>query len=48
MIAKLQEIADQYPAEVFTPEGGRTLDGIAGTAIRERMLGEILRLKETI
>jgi hypothetical protein len=40
LIAKLQEIANYYPAHIFTPEG-KTPDGIAGTAIRERMLAEI-------
>jgi hypothetical protein len=47
VVAKLQEIADQYPASIFTSEG-RTSDGIAGTAIRERMLGEIRRLQEEL
>lgn len=45
LIAKLEEIAGYYPADIFTPEGN-TPDGIAGTAIRMRMLAEIRRLKE--
>lgn len=44
MISKLQEIADYYPAHIFTA-GGKTSDGIAGTAIRERMLAEIRFLR---
>jgi hypothetical protein len=45
LIAKLQEIANYYPAHIFTPDG-KTSDGIAGTAIRERMLAEIRFLRE--
>lgn len=45
VIAKLEEIAAQYPEHVFTPDG--TLpDAIAGTAIRQRMLAEIRMLRE--
>lgn len=45
LVEKLREIADYYPAHVFTPEG-MTPDGIAGTAIRERCLAEIRRIEE--
>jgi hypothetical protein len=48
----LQSIADQYPTEVFTDreiarcvEAGIVTDGIAGTAIRERMLAEVRSLR---
>lgn len=48
----LQGIADQYPAEVFTDreiarcvEAGIVTDGIAGTAIRERLQAEIKSLQ---
>lgn len=54
MITKLQEIADQYPADVFVGEHALALcakygispDGISGKAIRERMLAEIQALRD--
>lgn len=41
-----EEQAKNYPAEVFTP-GGKTTDGIAGTAIREFLLGSARRLRDS-
>ena len=45
VVAKLQEIADYYPAHIFKPDG-TSRDSISGTAIRDRMLAEIRALRE--
>lgn len=40
----LDVVAQRYPAEVFTAEGG-TPDGIAGTAIRLVLTAEVVKLR---